>query len=347
MFLKSNFNLKVLYLVKRKESDAKLVREYGLENIVVFADEIDITGVNFAPPKAFLEEHQVLKKFYNEEWYRNVAAYLQENPYPLHGLIIEYIHLSYFLPLFDNVKKLIDTHDIMNIRNSLFKKNNIPHWIDIDEISEIKLLNEYDVSMCIQKKEYKYLKDHGVQAELVPHSIELKTSNVSDEVKNLIFIAGNSHANATGIKWFIENVWPQLDETLTLSIYGSVVNSLKEYKSERISLKGYVKDIGDVYANADIAINPVFVGGGLKIKNIEAMSNSVPLITSKEGTNGIESEANSSYILAITPEDWINAIKELVRNKAKRVMLVNNAISYMEKEFSPDVCYSPIKKILK
>ena len=79
------------------------------------------------------------------------------------------------------------------------------------------------------------------------------------------------------------------------------------------SIVGYIKskidDLNVLYGRkADLIINPVQLGGGLKIKNVEALANGLPLITTPEGANGLEDGINNAFLLANTTEEWIESI---------------------------------------
>ena len=65
----------------------------------------------------------------------------------------------------------------------------------------------------------------------------------------------------------------------------------------------------------DIAINPCMFGSGLKIKNIEAISFEKPIISNKQGLQGMIEEKKYGIIEeANTVGEWLGKIKYLSNN---------------------------------
>ncbi|MGL5051861.1 MAG: glycosyltransferase [Fusobacteriaceae bacterium] len=97
----------------------------------------------------------------------------------------------------------------------------------------------------------------------------------------------------------------------------------------------------------DVCINPIRVGGGLKIKNIEALSKGKVLITSNVGAQGIENGIGKVFFVAETKEEWEKIIKELLLNSKLRENVENNAIEYIQKKYPINKKYNEFLKILK
>ena len=347
-YLKKYFNIKVLYILKEKSDDKEKLLKFDLQNNVVFIDECYQQTVDEIEINSFLEKYSILKTFFVQSLYAKMSNYIENKQLKPDAVIIEYIHLSYFLPIFKNTLKILDTHDIMNIRNKLFKKNNKKHWIDISEKEEFNIFNIYNKILTIQEKEYKYLIQNNIDSIFVPYPINIVRRLVKKQVQNIIFIGGYNEANVNAIKWFINNIWKYFDDLgLKLFIYGTVSNALSNIRHKNIYLEGKVENLDEVYQEADIAINPVKIGGGLKIKNIEAMANSIPLITTNEGANGLKREINNSFLLANTSKEWIEAILYLMISKDLRLLLVNNAIEFIENNFSESSAYTGLVKYIK
>jgi hypothetical protein len=81
-------------------------------------------------------------------------------------------------------------------------------------------------------------------------------------------------------------------------------NELKEYQSQNIIYAGFVDDISTYYLAADIFINPVIDGGGIKTKIVEALGYNVSLVTTKSGAIGISKEITESKMIVVDDNNW-------------------------------------------
>jgi glycosyltransferase involved in cell wall biosynthesis len=83
----------------------------------------------------------------------------------------------------------------------------------------------------------------------------------------------------------------------------------------------YVKDLGDVYAAAMIALSPVFKGFGLINKTIEAMASGVPVVGGSAAFNGISGFRNSIHGIACgehSAPDFVRALNDLIADESTR-----------------------------
>ncbi|MCK5538657.1 MAG: glycosyltransferase [Bacteroidales bacterium] len=349
-YLKAYVDITIIYTEKKRDHDIEKLHEIGYEEQVVFLDEVETSEIDEKKINIFLDKHAVLKRFYNALHYKKFQTFIDQNEFD--SVIIEYIQFSYFLPLLEGTQCILDTHDIMNIRNKVFKENNQVHWIDISEKEEFSIFREYEKVMCIQKKEHNYLLSHDLDSLLVPYSFPIVKTLKEKKMKNIVFIGGNNLANANAINWFIECVWPTIRKSdLTLEVYGTVCQSVighhQELKRDNIYIKGKIDDLNVLYGRkADLIINPVQLGGGLKIKNVEALANGLPLITTPEGANGLEDGINNAFLLANTTEEWIESIIAVMISKDLRKKLSENALDFAKNNFSEKVCYSQLRQIL-
>ncbi len=65
-------------------------------------------------------------------------------------------------------------------------------------------------------------------------------------------------------------------------------NDLKDYADKNIIYAGFVDDISAYFKAADIFLNPILSGGGVKTKAIEALAMNCTVISTELGAMGIE-----------------------------------------------------------
>lgn len=117
--------------------------------------------------------------------------------------------------------------------------------------------------------------------------------------------------NEIAITAIVEKINPLLQETnnnYSILICGKNLpqhfDGLKKYADQNIIFAGFVSDIQLHYEGADMFINPVITGGGIKTKLVEALSANLTSISTKNGAIGIPEEIVKGKLLISEDLDW-------------------------------------------
>lgn len=146
----------------------------------------------------------------------------------------------------------------------------------------------------------------------------------SDAAKIMLFVCSSYYVNIEGFKWFYSNVLPKLDNNYHIVVVGSGAQQLKGIcLNSNVEILGRVESMTEYYEKADVVIEPVFDGGGMKVKTIEALSFGKMLISTSESLNGYwertpESICNKLIYRCNTAEEWIAACNTVISNPVKR-----------------------------
>jgi glycosyltransferase involved in cell wall biosynthesis len=230
------------------------------------------------------------------------------------------------------------------------------------------ILNHFDAVLAIQKNEYEILRKmlpHKVLL-LCPHSVTYDSHRLlrrkttepavtvgqyqkSNEIRNIGFIGADNEANYSGLDWFIKQVWPIVKQlNLNLYIFGKVGDRFQDVCDADESIKNMSDKLSqaEIYSLVDCMINPVFVGGGLKIKTLEALAYGKPLISSKEGSVGIDNQDENGIIVAHNRLEFIESLIKLVKQPNLATELIQQGQNTIEQQFSPESCYQPLINLI-
>ena len=78
-----------------------------------------------------------------------------------------------------------------------------------------------------------------------------------------------------------------------------------------IKLYGFVDVPADFYAQADVAINPVFQGTGLKIKTFEAISYDKVTLVHPHSMAGVFRKEEAPLLASDNPEEWVKILEKV------------------------------------
>ena len=91
------------------------------------------------------------------------------------------------------------------------------------------------------------------------------------------------------------------------------LNELKNYAAKNIIYAGFVDDIEMYFKGADLFLNPVLTGGGIKTKMVESIAFGTTVISTTHGALGIDKNFCGEKLFVLPDNDWnafTNAILE-------------------------------------
>lgn len=247
-------------------------------------------------------------------------------------VIVEYVFFSKALTYFPpGVFKIIDTHDVFTDRHKMFLKNNIrPKWYSTTRREEKKGLERADLVIAIQDSERSFFSGMvRVPVITVGHLTPTRPPKERGNSYKILYVASRNPNNLQSITWFLDEVLDRVSRAVPdveLLIAGTVCNELPD--RERVTKLGIVDELGAAYDMADLVINPMLYGTGLKIKNVEALGYAKALVTTPVGAEGMEDGKDTSFLVASDPDEFSECIIRLFRDADLYTSLTRSAYEY-------------------
>ncbi len=256
-------------------------------------------------------------------------------------VIVEYVFLSRLLKRFDDsVLKVIDTHDIFTDRHKLYLENGQrPPWFSTSRAQEAKGLARADIIIAIQEEERQKLERiSGQRVVTIGHPVELASPQTRQQADTLLYIGSDNPINLSSIKHFIDHCFPAIQRErpdVQLWIAGSICRKL-DLQQKNVQKLGRVDDLTSLYSRADIVINPMRYGTGLKIKSMEALGQAKPLLTSPAGAAGMVAGEGKAFLVADSDDQWIRQSLRLLQDEPLRKRLAREAAAFA-REWNRDI----------
>ena len=216
----------------------------------------------------------------------------------------------------------------------------------MQKVDAVTVISEYDLN------KFKKLLP-GVQYFISSAGAYMPEIKEKRKEKYLISISNwEWDPNIQGLKWFLDNVWPEIhsinpDITYAVAGKGIPEKMRKNYTLLNIEFLGFVDNIEKFRQQGTLFIAPLFSGSGMKLKVLEAFASGLPTITTKVGIQGIKAEAGKDYIHAETAEEFIEGIQFLIENKTKRDIIGDNAQSVINHSYRWPVLAQKFEDFLK
>lgn len=306
-----------LYRNYSKENEAKVIAEAEKQSIadkqIIYkeslADSISVSLFSFLNRK-LRKGFGGVDNMYPEGLTRFTKKVIKENK--IEACVVNYFYLSKLLTKINVPIKALVTHDSFIYRN----KRTGDNTHSLTPNLEAKALQRANHILSLQLEESALFKvlapESYVSTIFMP--IKFHPSPIIGN-HNILYLAGSSAYNFTGIKYFIENVFPILKKQYPdtkLIIGGTICNYLKEYElTSGIKLLGLIQNVEDFFSLGDISINPVYQGSGLKIKTIESISYDKVTLVNPHSAEGLLKNKDIPFIEAETLEEWITVFNSL------------------------------------
>jgi sugar transferase (PEP-CTERM/EpsH1 system associated) len=263
---------------------------------------------------------------------------------------VEGIHLMAYLPIFRSARKrplvICDWHNVESelMRQYSQREPNLLRRAYAGKTARLmseferRALGEFDAHVVVSKNDAERLRNLNRKARVFVIGNGVDTDYYSDAqiekvararrdapgTNRIVFVASmDYHANIEGAVSFAREVWPSLharQPELVFTIVGR--DPSREVRAlaltPGIEITGTVNDVRPFYRNAVAAIVPLNVGGGSRLKILEAMAAGVPVVSTTLGAEGLDVQHDENILMADTKEQLVEAIVSVVEDQEQR-----------------------------
>jgi glycosyltransferase involved in cell wall biosynthesis len=131
--------------------------------------------------------------------------------------------------------------------------------------------------------------------------------------------------NVDGVIHFIRDIWPRIAEAHPGArckiIGGGAPPALTALAGPRVEFTGFVPDLRPHLAEAAVVVVPLRLGGGTRLKIVEAMAMGKAIVSTTLGAEGIEAVPGRELLIEDQPAAFAEAVNRLLAepNSAARI----------------------------
>ena len=184
----------------------------------------------------------------------------------------------------------------------------------------------------------------GVEPLVVPNGVDTRgyRTDLPDTMPlqhpNLVFTGKmDFRPNVDAMRWFCAEVWPEVKAHVPgahLYIVGKQPHAEVQALAARdVTVTGYVADILPYFGGADVYIVPLRVGGGTRLKVLEALATGMAIVSTRLGAEGIDLADGEHALLADTAPAFAAATVRLLQDPALRASLGARARALAESRY--------------
>lgn len=188
---------------------------------------------------------------------------------------------------------------------------------------------------------------YGVEADCIaPLGIEDKYTGINrNNNKGYCLLLGVvCPPNVEGYKWFIDNVSPFLKCKTVIAGRG-FEQFRSQWSDDIIEVIGYVENLEEVYANAECVAIPLFSGGGMKVKTVEALMFGKTVFGTDEAFSGFKYEMDGCSYVCNKAEEFVVGINNYL--ETEQPLFNEKSREVYKEKYSVDSTLEIFRKMLK
>lgn len=210
--------------------------------------------------------------------------------------------------------------------------------------AEIALAKKLDVLLATSERDAEMFIQQcpDVRMHVIPNGVDLSFFSVQKETpkpRTIVFTGlMNYYPNHHGMLWFLDEVFPLIVEKVPdthLSIVGANPSkNIVKRSGRNVVVTGFVDDVRPYVARSEIFVIPLRIGGGTRLKALEAMAMKRPIVSTTLGCEGIHLKHGESALFGDNPHEFAEAVARLFEDADLRSRLVENAYTNVVNHYS-------------
>jgi len=215
-------------------------------------------------------------------------------------------------------------------------------------------LRRYEAEVCQRADHVLAVSDADAEAlrrlipeldvTVIPNGIDTEAyqppADRGEELDNTLVFTGTMdfRPNVDAVLWFAREVLPRIRDEVPDARF-LVVGQRPHHRldplrrNSAITLTGWVEDVRPYFARATIYVAPLRMGGGTRLKILEAMALGTPIVATSLGAEGYPVRSGRELILADTPATFAEAVTSLLRTEERRDALRRTARAFVEEQY--------------
>lgn len=211
---------------------------------------------------------------------------------------------------------------------------------------ERSLYPRFDLCLAVTESDRRAVaRQMPLQAEqliVTPNGVDTHYNHLDSVVPipaTLVFNGAMTYnANYDAVAYFLNEIYPQVIRQMPdvrLRVTGGTkgVDLGGLPLDEHVELTGYLPDIRPVVAQSWACVVPLRIGGGTRLKILEAMSLGTPVISTAKGAEGLEVENGVHLLIAETAAEFADQVLRVLRSADLREHLALNAARLVAEKY--------------
>jgi glycosyltransferase involved in cell wall biosynthesis len=217
------------------------------------------------------------------------------------------------------------------------------------------LIGRFDEATVVSAQEREHVTAIGCEARrltVVPNGVALAPwAPAGSRAMRLIYPGPVTYsANLDAVRFFVREILPrvrrdlpQIEFWVTGSTDGVDVCDLQE---PGVTFTGRLPEVDSAVAESLACVVPLRIGGGTRLKVLQAMALGTPVVSTTKGIEGIEVEAGRHVLVADSPEVFARHVRDVCTDAVHAARLAAEARGLTERLYGWDRIGSRLEEVI-
>jgi sugar transferase (PEP-CTERM/EpsH1 system associated) len=345
------------------KSDLEKVRVLSDMDIKVELVDNRFNSTILAIKNLFSRYPYSVQKYYSKEMVSRIEVILKKDSFDL--IHCDSLQVSKNILKIKGVPKALTEHNIESHilgraareERNIFRK--LYYYLQYIKLREYELsaCGQFEHVIAVSEKDKEFLAEFVDEAKIsvVPNGVDTEYFKLSPHgfrrtAEDAIVFTGSMDwlPNVDAVKYFYKDILPiiwKVKKNLKFYIVGR--NASKEIteigiNDRRITVTGSVEDVRPYMEKAKVFVVPLRIGGGTRLKILEALSMEKVVVSTSIGSEGLDVVDKKNIMIRDDPKEFADAVINLLDHRELRNQLERNGRKLAETEYD----YKIVSKLL-
>lgn len=210
---------------------------------------------------------------------------------------------------------------------------------------ERRIYSRFDLTLAVtQADRVQMISELGLHPEQVivtPNGVDTEYNHpgIAQPAEGILTYNGSItyDANRDAVQYFMTEIMPRVRQAYSgarLRVTGRYSGvDLTEIGGNDVEFTGYVDDIRPIVAGSWATVIPLRMGGGTRLKVLEAMALGTPVVSTPKGVEGLDLQAGVDYLVGRDPQEFAEAVAGLLQSPEARARLSVGAAEVVRRKY--------------
>lgn len=349
--------------LKTKKTDPKGIEYLQCLGIDAHLVEDVIDKPKFLYRAVFHRKPLTVTKYYSDSLVRKLLSLVQKSSFDI--IHFEMLHAGQYLDdLPEGIPTLLSLQNIDSMvwsrlgeySRSRIQKIGYRYQARVFSRYEKEICPKFSTVTCVSEIDENILSKACPQAsiDLVPNGvdIELYKPKYEQEKKETLVFTGSMDwlPNEDAAVYFTQHLFPLIKQNikgLKFQIVGSnpTERVLELGKQQDVIVTGRVEDIKPYIAQATVYVAPLRIGGGTRLKILEALAMGKAVVSTSVGAEGLSLSDGKNIFIADEPEAFAEIVTRLIKYHNLRRQIGITGRKFVEEKYSWNRVGKKLKKV--